>query len=293
MTKIKKDPRPLLIRLWVFQQERAPLPAMLVMASLTVGVFANFAHFSLRSFLVAVGIVTLYLIQTRTSDEKKDFEHDNQFHKDRPVQRGVVSLEELLVINRLSIVSQIALYASFLDMRIFLFGLASQGYAFLTRKEFFVREWIRQHFFTYYFLHYIQLVILNLAILNIIKPVGVAYWQLITFVMLNIIIVEVGRKMFAVEDDTTDDTFSAQLGHKGSALTLSLTGIAITGGAYYFINGHAQNYLWIILPVLATGFILNSAYHYAIEPNKTNANNVKYAGIFMLLAGMLSVILGA
>lgn len=290
---IKKDPRPLLVRLWIFQLERAPILAMLTMSALTVGVFATFADFSWRTFLIPVAIVTLYLIQTRTSDEKKDYEHDNKFHKDRPVQRGIVTLDELLLINRLSIASQLLLYASFMDARIFAFGLLSQGYAFLTRKEFFVREWIRQRFFTYYFLHYIQLVILNLAILNIVKPIGVAYWQLITFVMLNIIIVELGRKMFAVEDDTTDDTFSAQLGHKGSATALFVTGLLITLGAYYFISQHAQGYLWIILPILAMGYVLNSAYHYAIEPNRANANYVKYAGIFMLLTSTLSVILGA
>lgn len=289
---IKKDPRSLPIRLWEFQKERAPIFVMLVMASLTVGVFATFAHTTLRNFAVAVAIICLYLTQTRASDEKKDFEHDNQFHKDRPVQRGVVTLEELRIVNQIAIYAQLLLYASFLDLRIFVYGLFSQGYAILTRKEFFVREWIRQHFFTYYFLHYIQLVILNLAILNIIKP-SVPYWQLITFVMLNIISVEVGRKMFAKEDDTTDDTFSAQLGHKGSAIVLSLVAIAITLNAYYFIHQHAGRTLLIIAPVLTMGLVINNAYHYAIEPNRSNAKYVEYAAALLVLGSMLSVIFGA
>lgn len=289
----KIDNRNILVRFWQYQAERSPLIGIVAMAALTVSVFANFTSLSLRNYLLSVVIVTLYLIQTRMSDEKKDFEHDTKFHKDRPVQRGVVSLRELLLVNRIAMVSQLVIYVSFFDLKIFTFGLFSQGYAFLAKKEFFIRSWIRQHFFTYYFLHYIQWIILNLAILIIIKPVGVPYWQLISFVILNITIIDIARKMFAIEDDTTDDTFSARLGHTGSATVLSINGLLITLGAFYLINGHAKNYLWIILPVLAMGYIFNSTYHYAIEPNRTNANYVKYAGITMLLAGTLGVILGA
>lgn len=290
--KTERDKRPLIARLWTFQAERAPVIVLVTMASLTVGVFATFAHFSLQSYIVSVMIVYLYLIQTRTSDEKKDFEHDNQFHPNRPVQRGVVSLDELAIIGRVVIVSQLVLYASFGSIPILLFGFASQAYAFLTRKEFFVREWLRNHFFTYYFTHYIQLVILNFAILNIINPANVPFWQLAGFMMLNTILIELGRKMFATEDDTTDDTFSAQLGHKGSALAFALFGLTITLSAYYFISQNAHRLIFVIAPVLALGFVINSAYHYAIESNRANAKNVEYSAALLVITGMLSVILG-
>lgn len=279
-------------RLWRYQSERAPLFAMIVMASLTVGVIARFAHTTSWQYLASVAIVVLYLLQIRMSDEKKDFEHDNQFYPDRPVQRGVVSLGELVRINQVSIGLQILLYASFLNWQIFLLGLASQGYAYLTRKEFFVREWIRQHFFIYHFSHWFQIVILSSALIGTLKP-SASYWQLITLIMLNVISIEVGRKMRAKEDDTTDDTFSAQLGHKGSATTLSLLAVMITAISYYFIQQHGQNFLFMIAPVLATGAVLNSAYHYAIDPNKANAKYVEYTAGFLLLGSTLSVILGA
>ncbi len=101
-------------------------------------------------------IISLYLIQIRTADEKKDFEHDNKYHPDRPVQRGVVTLNELAIINTMSIVGQLLIYASFANTQIFLLGVLSQSYAFLTRKEFFVRDWIRQHFYIYYISHYVK-----------------------------------------------------------------------------------------------------------------------------------------
>jgi hypothetical protein len=293
MTKIRKDIRPLPVRLWIFQRERAPLYAVLIMAITTVGAVFKFAETPLRNYLVAVAIIALYLLQIRTADEQKDFEHDNLYHKDRPVQRGIVSLEELAVINKLSIALQLLLYASFASIHIFLLGLLSQGYALLTRKEFFVREWIRKHFFIYYFSHYAQLVILFYAITSIVKPTGISYWVFVAFFMVGVITTEIGRKMLSIEEDTTDDTYSAQLGHRGSAISISIMAILMTLIAFYLINQGAQNYLLIIGPVLTAGLVINNAYHYAVEPNKKNANNIELASNIMYVVTMLSVILGA
>ncbi len=290
---MKKDKRPLLARLWTFQGERAPLYGVLIMATTTVGVVFNFSQQSWRNYIVAVIIIALYLIQIRTADEKKDFEHDNKYHPTRPVQRGVVTLAELAVINKLSIVGQIALYASFLDPRILILGLCSQAYAFLTRKEFFVRDWIRQHFFIYYVSHYMQLVILFYAMISIIQPVGESYWSFVTLFMLSVIVTEIGRKMFAVEDDTIDDTYSAQLGHKGSAVALSVVAGLITGTVYYFINNHSQNYIYLAAPIVVTLIIFIAAYKYAKSPDRKNADLVEKTSALLYVVAMLTVILGA
>ncbi len=293
MVKKKKDTRPLAVRLWVFQRERAPLYAVLIMTLVTTGVAYTFADTPIKNYLVAATIIMLYLLQIRTADEKKDYEHDNKYHPDRPVQRGVVTLQELAVVNKFCIGLQLLLYASFLDWRIFGLGLLSQGYAILTKKEFFVREWIRQHFYIYYLSHYVQLVILFYAMTQIIEPSGVNPWVFVGLFMAGVITTELGRKMFAVEDDTTDDTYSAQLGHSGSAVAISLLATIMTLIAFYLINRGAQDYLWIIAPVISLGLLINNAYHYAIEPNKKNANNIELASNVMYVVTMLSVILGA
>ena len=289
---MKKDKRPLIARLWTFQRERAPLYGVLIMATATVGVVYNFSDQSWRNYIVAVTIIALYLIQIRTADEKKDFEHDNQYHPTRPVQRGVVSLSELAVINRVSIIGQLLLYASFLDPRIMVLGLLSQGYAFLTRKEFFVRDWIRQHFYIYYFSHYMQLVLLFYAMVSITQPVGENYWSFVVLFMLSVIVTEIGRKMFAVEDDTIDDTYSAQLGHNGSALALSVVASSIVASIYYFLNAHSQNFLFMIVPLLVLVLIFNAAYKYAKEPNRKNAKAVEQVSGLLYVVAMLTVILG-
>lgn len=290
---MKKDTRPLAARLWTFQSERAPLYGVLIMAFATLGVVYNFSDQPLRNYLAAVAIVSLYLIQIRTADEKKDFEHDNKYHPNRPVQRGVVSLAELAIINKISIIGQLALYASFLDARILLLGLLSQGYAFLTKKEFFVREWIRQHFFIYYFTHYIQLVILFYAMTTIMMPEGESYWAFVIFFMLGVIATEIGRKMFAEEDDTIDDTYSAQLGHTGSAIALSTIASAIVATIYYFISAHSGQYIALLAPGAAAVYVYITSYRYVRKPNRKQANAVEKSASALYVIAMLSVIFGS
>jgi hypothetical protein len=293
MTKIKKDCRPLLARLWVFQSERAPLYGVLIMALVTCGAIYNFADTPLRNYLTAAAIVALYLLQIRTADEKKDFEHDNKYHPNRPVQRGVVTLSELAVVNKICIAGQLLLFASFLDMRIFVLGLISQGYAVLTKKEFFVREWIRQHFFIYYITHYMQLVILFYAMTQIIQPSGVNPWILVMFFMTGIITTELGRKMYPADEDTTDDTYSAQLGHKGSAIAISAFATLMSLMVFYLIDRGTQHFVVGVLPIMVLGLVYLRAYHYAGDPDKDNSNNIEKASNLMYLTCMLSVILGA
>lgn len=293
MANRRKDSRLLAARLWAFQAERAPLYGVLTMALITCGVIYNFANSPLRNYLTAVAIVALYLLQIRTADEKKDFEHDNIYHPDRPVQRGVVTLGELAVVNKVSIASQLVLYVSLLDARIMLLGLLSQSYAFLTKKEFFVREWIRQHFFIYYITHYTQLVILFYALAQIIRPNDISPWVFVAFFMSGIVTTELGRKMYPVEEDTTDDTYSAQLGHSGSAIALAVFASMMTSWVFYLIGRGNGAYLWGMFCISVLGMLFFSAFRYAHKPDKPNADRVEKSSNLMYLASMLSVILGA
>jgi hypothetical protein len=292
MKKQTKDTRSLAARLWTFQKERAPLYGVAIMSIITAGVVYRFSDQSWYSYAAAILIISLYLIQIRTADEKKDFEHDNKYHPDRPVQRGVVTLNELAIINTMSIVGQLLLYASFANPQIFLLGVLSQSYAFLTRKEFFVRDWIRQHFYIYYVSHYVQLVILFYAITSIIRPIGESYWSFISLFMLCVITTEIGRKMFAEEDDTIDDTYSAQLGHKGSAVALTTISSMVVLMVFYFIQNYGQNYIVLISPILVLAATAWYAYAYSYTPNRKNAKMVEKVSGLLYVVALFAVITG-
>lgn len=292
MKKIKKDPRPLSTRLWIFQSERAPLMPVILMGLSTAGIVYLFSEQSWWYFLGAATILALYLLQIRTADEHKDFEHDNKYHPNRPVQRGIVTLEELAVINKIAIFGQLMIYASFFTPQIFLVGLASQGYAFLTRKEFFVRDWIRQHFYVYYISHYMQLVILFFATTVIIQPVGVNPWVFVLTIMLAVITTEIGRKMLSEEADTIDDTYSAQLGHKGSAIALSVFSLGTVIMVYYFLSNFSDKILLTALPSLVLLWIILAAYRYSRDANEKNADQVEKSSALLYLVSMATIIAG-
>lgn len=292
MKKIKKDPRPLSTRLWIFQRERAPLVPVLLMGLSTAGIVYHFSDQNIWHFIGAATILALYLLQIRTADEHKDFEHDNKYHPNRPVQRGIVTLEELDVINKLAKIGQVLIYFSFLEPKILLVGLLSQGYAYLTRKEFFVRTWIRQHFYIYYISHYMQLVILFYATTVIIQPVNVNPWYFVLTIMLAVITTEIGRKMLSEEADTIDDTYSAQLGHCGSAIALSIFSSGTVAMVYYFLSNFKGEMYYIALPVLVLGWIFISSFNYSRLANEKNADQVEKSSALLYLASMAAIILG-
>lgn len=290
--KNRIENRSFLVRLWQYQSERAPIVAMVVMAALATGVVYHFAEASIASYVISVIIVVLYLIQIRASDEKKDFDHDNKFYKDRPVQRGLVSLEELYRIDQFAIATQLLLYASFLNLRILAFGLLSQGYAFLTRREFYIRKWLRKHLLTYNLLHQVQLIILFSAVINIIQPTKLSYTQLLLFTLINIGIIELARKTLPASEDAAKDSYSARLGYKGVAVALTFFAVLAAAFSTYLISQHLRNAIFMVLPIIALIPIANYSYHYAIDPNRPNQKGIENSAILMFVGCMLSVILG-
>jgi hypothetical protein len=289
----KKDSRPILIRLWIYQSERAPLLPIVVMAALTAGVIYNFASASLIQYFASVLITILYLFQIRTSDEKKDFEHDNEYYKNRPVQRGLVSLKELQRLGNFAIFTQLLIYISFLDWRILIIGLTSQFYAFLTRKEFYARKQLRKHLLTYNILHQIQLIILFFALINIMRPDKISYGLLLLFMLVNIATVELARKTMPADEDSAKDSYSWRFGYKGVAITQVIFAILSAGLSVYIISKNPTNSWFIALPVLALIPISNYAFHYSSEPNKKNQKGVENSAIIIFTACMFSLILGS
>ncbi|MDB5179285.1 MAG: rane protein [Patescibacteria group bacterium] len=289
----RNNQAPLAARLWEYQAERSPFIPMVAMAAVSAGVLYRFSHTSFTRYLICVVIITLYLVQVRTADEKKDLEHDNHYYPKRPVQRGLVSLSELATIGRAAIAIQLVLYASFLDPLIFLLGLLSQGYAYLTRREFYVRDWIKPHFFIYYFAHYVQLVILFFVMTDIIHPTSRTAGQLLLFVMLNIAVTELGRKNLPKDQDVAGDTYSSHLGYRGTAIAASLAALLNVAYTAHLMAQNTGPIGWIALPLITTIAVLACAYRYAVKPVKANQTGLANAVMVNYVAAMLGLIVGA
>jgi len=172
------------------------------------------------------------------------------------------------------------------------FGLLSQGYAFLTRREFFIRLWLRKHLLTYNLLHQLQLVFLFFAVISIIKPTKVSYAQLLLFTLINIATVELARKTLPASEDGAKDSYSARLGYKGVATAITLFSVLAASFSAYLISQHPRNAIFMLLPITALIPIANYAFHYALEPTKSNQKGIENSATLIFIACMLSVILG-
>jgi hypothetical protein len=277
-------------RLWQYQKERSPIIALTIMATTTVGIMARFGSVPVWRYLIAVVIAMLYLIQIRATDEIKDFEHDSHYYPGRPVQRGLVSLDELAAIARYCILGQLILYVSFLNLRILIFGLLSLGYGYLCRREFFARDWIRPHFFLYTFLHYIQLMFLFAAMVAIIHPADWA--RVLIFVLLNIAVLELGRKNKPQNQDAAGDTYSSHLGYNGIAAAVICAALVNLGyEANWFVQAHGHA-AWLALPALAAMWVFWCAIQFGRRPNERHQEQLEYAVVISFIACSLAAFVG-
>ncbi len=132
-----------------YLKDRFPLHHMLPL-SLVFGLACSHP-FSLGSWVLASAGLFLYLLELRLLDEFKDDAHDRTFYPDRPVQRGLVRLQELTpVLIACIFVQTVVVFAFGANMLMFLFV---QLYTFFMSREFFAKPWMSRHFTINIILH--------------------------------------------------------------------------------------------------------------------------------------------
>lgn len=149
----------MLERLWTYQRERFPLPAMVTLA-LLLGTAAPLYSALVRGALApepgAVGAAAastfLVFVQMRVLDEFKDRDDDARHRPYLPVPRGLVSLEELGWVLAAASAGQVAI-ALAVDVRLLGLLAALWGFLVLMTVEFFARTWLRSHPFAYFASH--------------------------------------------------------------------------------------------------------------------------------------------
>ena len=280
-------------RFWIFQNERIPLIVMSVISlSITAGVARANDRFQWYRVIIASLMLVLYFLQIRLADEPKDFEHDNKYYPHRPVQRGVITLKELGRLKNWVVTGFVVLAILTGSWLIFALACLQQAYSFLTRKEFFIRDWLRKHFLTYQFSHYVQLLILGWLILTVvnIQPVSdkLLYFG---YVMLMTAMIESSRTIGGVDKKEAGDRYSYRLG-MGVALaafttfTLSVTGLTIY--LVYRIEAGSNWLFLLIIGVLAIGWTIIKYEHH---PTTKNAELMNGASLIMYVSSALTLLL--
>lgn len=279
-------------RFWVFQNERIPLVAMALVAfSLTAAVTKANGNFYWPSVLIASFMVILYFLQIRLADEPKDYEHDNKYYPNRPVQRGVITLKELSAIKNSVIAGFFALAALTGSWLIFLLAAFQQFYSYLTREEFFMRDWLRKHFLIYQFSHYVQLFILAWLILTVldIQPL---YERFIYFIyaMLLIGMIESSRTIGGVDKKEAKDRYSYRLGIGLALASFCAFTISVAGYTIFLVYRLETSLLW---PLLAAGLLVTgwTIIRYMHKPITKNAEFMNGASLVMYLCSTLTLLL--
>lgn len=284
---------PLAKRYWVYQWERLPvIPLLLMSASVGAAILqANYA-FSWPRLLISTVLVSAYLLQIRFADEPKDFEHDNKFYPTRPVQRGVITLAELRRLRNAAIAIFFAAAIVTQSWTVIFLACLQQIYSLLTRKEFFMREWLRDHFFIYMFSHYFQLIILNWLALTILQVPESQKLTYLVFGLLLTAIVELVRKIHPDDNDRAGDTYSATLGKvRAIGLYMLFTSAAVifSGWLLNRVDGDTM-----ALVVVGFGFVfsLYASLRYLQASSKDNTKILQLSSLAFYFSCAFTIILG-
>ncbi len=195
-------------RLWIYQRERLPfgktatLLALFSAASINVSAaLAGVARPGLGAYLVAFICAFVFFAQLRACDEIKDGEEDARFRPERPIPRGLVTLETIVGIG-IALVPLAALVA-WLRAPVLLWPLALVWlWMGLMTFEFFVPDWLKARPVAYLVSHMAIMPLIDLFVTACewlprawTPPAGLSIFLALSFV--NGCVIEIGRKIYA------------------------------------------------------------------------------------------------
>jgi hypothetical protein len=273
-------------RIYVYQNERVPIIALFTIGLLLYAGVAVMTQNTLdwTSILLATTVSTLYFIQIRLADEPKDFEHDEKYHSQRPVQRGLVTLKELLTAKRIVILLFILAVSFSGSVEILLLAVFQQAVFYVTQNEFFVRDWLRRHFFIYQISHYVQLLTLGwltTSLLNI-GDLGMHvlyFW----YVVAMSAPIELSRTIGGRDSRVANDRYSHKLGVIPALLLFLLSVLLVV--VYTFILVHdSGREIHPILIAVGVVAIVYACFRYLNSPTEKNALMLTVSAIIIYSA---------
>lgn len=243
-----KDNRNFFKRFYEFQKERLQLEVLIfttsavVLSSVAVALPVGDKMLNYWvEIIISFFTLLLFIFHIRVLDEHKDYYFDSRYHSDRPVQRGLISLRELLVLDIIGLIILLILNL-FFSLRAFVFLLITFVYTLIAGNEFFMKNWIRKKFFLYNFLNLLQLLFLQFYLYSLINPNFSFKNPLLTvhfiFVLVNIGLLEFARKLKPTDEESeARDTYSSRLGIKKAVLGYTFIYLIVYGlFLYLFVS---------------------------------------------------------
>jgi 4-hydroxybenzoate polyprenyltransferase len=294
----------LLYRLYTYQKERFPLQVLIfttlavVLSSLAVISISSpaISNYTLEIILsFAAGLI--FMFNVRVLDEIKDLHFDNEHHKDRPIQRGIISVKTLTIINIFAVIILITI-SIFSSLYAFFFLIIALIYSFIAGKDFFFGERIRKRFFLYNFLCLMQLFFFQIHLYALMTPkinfLDALLYIHFFFVILNAGILEIGRKLkIKSNEGTGKDTYSSRMGKRSSSFLFLIISIIAFAVFLWLISGMTQNPWLAISGFISLLMVMFSLVIYLLYENNFSeklimiTGTIYYLSLHLLIAATL------
>lgn len=290
---MEKSGKSLISRLYIYQSERFPF-IFLIPTTLAI-IFSTYAVLSLNGYneaiwkYVLLGIAGIsFLLHTRVIDELRDKEIDDIHHPERPIQRGLISPREILIIGYLNGGIFITIHL-LLDP---LSGMLSAGlliYSLIARYEVGFIKSLKPHFWLYNLIMLIQMLLLQLiayaAITKTLIWSSSIWWHALGVFILSALI-EAARKCLPADEETAYlDSYSSRLGIQGSAFTTFIIG-TLAFFCFFFISN--VSFLWLCLSLTP---LLIGCLWFSAKPNKSGKNIIQLSAVLSYIFLNLTVAL--
>jgi 4-hydroxybenzoate polyprenyltransferase len=270
-------------RWWIYQRERFP-----VVAHAPLIAAFSFSAISYSSMLRGTGALPapgaamvaffsafLSFLQLRLADEFKDFDEDSQYRPYRPVPRGLIKLRELGWVWFGSALLQL-LMALWLKPVLALWLSLVWIYLAFTSKEFFVKRWLKSHPFTYMWTHMLIMPLIDFyttacdwLVSGARPPKGLLWFLLVSF--FNGMVVEIGRKIRAPQDEETGvETYSVLWGRAG-AVAAWLTAMMATAAFAWLAAkriGFGRPVLWLLGVLILSSAAIGAMFLLDAKPKR-------------------------
>ena len=278
-------------RFYAYQNERFPLVLLsLSLFPVTLSSAAVVSKFTIMGIVLGFIASLAYIFHIRVNDEERDFEHDTAHHSTRPLQRGIITLNELKIINATAIFL-VALIAILSGLEATFIALIMIIYSYFARHDFFYREKIRRHFFIYNLVHIIQILLLQIFVYAVIAN-RIQFTELLLahflFTLAGTAIFEFVRKLkIPGEDGTGMDTYTHHLGFNKSMTVYSVL-ILLNTILFFFISEMIRPGIMIwIYSSIAVMVVGCSIWVHWIK--KVGATDKLMQGIFLLVYAAYNV----
>ncbi|MBK6732085.1 MAG: hypothetical protein IPG60_14395 [Bacteroidetes bacterium] len=219
-----------------------------------------------------------FLLHIRIIDENRDKDIDDAFHKDRPVQRGLISIKQLNTIGFIN-GSIFFLIHFYLDTLAGILSFMLLLYSLLGRYDFFMSAKFKTRFWGYNIINTFQLIALQLISYTVF--VHPKLWTVQIFyhcagVYFLSLLIEVGRKTFPISlESEANDSYSSRLGFKAAiGLCVALYLIATLS---YFLSAQ----LYILPNILSVLLFVVISFKY-INKQNVQMQKIYLVGIILL-----------